>query len=323
MALNFPMGNRGQAAITDALYFLLIVSGLSVFLFVFSMNYGNTVTEKMRNESRAEYAASAFKTIFYSSTPRVAGSPLEDTLEVDYLLAAIKEDFASNAPIAAANPGQSKLTRTKVTLANNVAGIMEPIQDSYDYVFYIHHEAYAGSGMSGPAGNDTPFGEGFAFLMFFLRERNIPAGRLVDPNLMTSTAKIYVCDPGTSATRNDIDNLLNQLGSAAHSSSLAQLPVLQPNNLSKQISSQFNLAIWVSTDIPKWKDPLNPSSPEKPYTEFFGCKAWWVNAQNPATKEYEWVKCWNYAPDPNTGVYALTQNTALTQPFQKTACGIP
>ena len=41
------MNTKGQAAVTDALYFLLLVTSLSVFLFGFANSYGNNIKEQI------------------------------------------------------------------------------------------------------------------------------------------------------------------------------------------------------------------------------------------------------------------------------------
>src|SRR3989344_3312120 len=55
--------NRGQAAVTDALYFLLIVTSISVFLFSFSNGYGNTVSAQIVQNYNSDFATDALKTI--------------------------------------------------------------------------------------------------------------------------------------------------------------------------------------------------------------------------------------------------------------------
>lgn len=125
----FPQFNsKGQAALTDSLYFLLIVSGLSTMMFFYAANYGLNVQERVTNQYFREYTTSALETIVYSSTPRIAGNTLDDATEIDYLLAAVKEDFADD----------KKLVETKASLAQNIEGIMQPIAASYDYLFYIY-----------------------------------------------------------------------------------------------------------------------------------------------------------------------------------------
>jgi len=119
---------KGQAALADALFFLAIVSGLATLLFIFSNGYGLSVMEATAREYRADFATSAMKTILYSSTPRDPAVPLDKSTEVDYLLAAVKEDYADD----------KKIDESLAVLRDNIAGIMEPFADTFDYLFYLY-----------------------------------------------------------------------------------------------------------------------------------------------------------------------------------------
>ncbi|VVB99336.1 Uncharacterised protein [uncultured archaeon] len=125
------LGRRGQAAVTDAIYFLIVVSFLSIFLFSFANSYGNNVRDRISNEYSTTFATNALKTILYSSTPRdpskgIYGPSQAD--EIDYLLALVKEDYADNADISPS---------TRVVLGKTVSAVMRPVADSKDYLFYI------------------------------------------------------------------------------------------------------------------------------------------------------------------------------------------
>lgn len=128
MALN----EKGQAAVTDALYFLTIVVGLSSFLFVFAVTYGNLVDAKINQTYEVDYTTSALKTVFYSSAPRDATKTLATegackTDEIDYLLALVKEDYLNGADI----------NETNRLLSKNVRAVMRPLEKSHDYLFYM------------------------------------------------------------------------------------------------------------------------------------------------------------------------------------------
>ena len=233
------LNKKGQAAITDALYFLMIVSGLSVFLFAFSMGYGTIITEDLERQYGTEFASSAFKTILYSSTPRIEGKALEDAREVDYLMAAVKEDFADNGD----------LDRTSGVLANNVVGIMEPLQDNFDYVFFIYVP-------------ETEGFPGFPALMFHLHKRTfIDTDRRVDP-AYTSGSEIWICKPkdvvhppSAHETMTQLELLLTQLGSISMTTIPTRLEMLEdkipdPGGFSETITTvkgRVGLAMWVST----------------------------------------------------------------------------
>ena len=99
MALN----SKGQAAVTDALYFLLIVTGVSILLFSFANSYGNTVREKITSNYNTTFSTDALKTILYSSTPRDPSKSLYDDptrIEVDHLLEVLKEDYSDDGSIS-------------------------------------------------------------------------------------------------------------------------------------------------------------------------------------------------------------------------------
>src|SRR3989344_744839 len=121
--------SRGQAAVTDALYFILIVTTLSIFLFGFANSYGSNVSSQINAESSTTFATNSLKTILYASTPRDASKSLsDDTAEVDYLLSIIKEDYYDDQNIGDAE---------KKVLGKAVSSILNPVQDNFDYAFYI------------------------------------------------------------------------------------------------------------------------------------------------------------------------------------------
>jgi len=123
------MNENGQAAVTDALYFLMIVTFLSVFLFGFANSYGNSVKEQIGDEFNTTFATNALKTILYSSTPRdFQKSIYDEDAEIDSLLAIIKEDYSDDQKID---------NIEKVVLGKTISSILSPIEDSIDYVFYI------------------------------------------------------------------------------------------------------------------------------------------------------------------------------------------
>jgi len=123
------MNQKGQAAVTDALYFLLIVTFLSVFLFGFANNYGNTVRELITDEYNSTFATNALKSILYASTPRDPNYDVfDDEAEIDYLLAILKEDYADDQDI-------DEIERK--VLGKTILSIMSPVGDTFDYIFTI------------------------------------------------------------------------------------------------------------------------------------------------------------------------------------------
>ncbi len=123
------MNQKGQAAVTDALYFVLIVTSLSIFLFGFANSYGSSVREQITNEYNTTFATNALKAILYSSTPRDVSQSLgQPDAEIDYLLAVVKEDYADD---------QLLNERERKVLGKAISKVLSPIQDSTDYAFYI------------------------------------------------------------------------------------------------------------------------------------------------------------------------------------------
>jgi len=123
------MNSTGQAAVTDSLYFILIVTFLSIFLFGFSSSYGNSIKEQVNNEFNTTFATNALKSILYSSTPRDPDDSIENKgAEIDYLLAILKEDYADNELIDESE---------RMVLGKTISKVLSPVQDTLDYALYI------------------------------------------------------------------------------------------------------------------------------------------------------------------------------------------
>ncbi len=212
--MEIALSQRGQAALTDSLYFLLIVSGLSAFLFYFTVNYGVMVERQLARQYSTEYAKSALETILYSSMPRTPGISLEDAAEIDYLLAAVKEDYADDG----------QLDETKEILAQNLTGIMYPFAASFDYLFYIY------------------IPDKKEFVIAFLRAGKVeaqPSGEKTQ--LLVGRGSIMICSP---SSMDKLDNFLSGMGQTAQSISRMQLIDAEGRYLPAQIS----LTMWVPTD---------------------------------------------------------------------------
>jgi hypothetical protein len=120
-------GIKGQAAITDALFFLVIVMGLVSFLFFFTSQYGRTVGEYATSKYGSDYATSALKTVLYSSFSRNEFPLDSPEAEVDFLVAAIKEDYADD----------ENINYFKDDLTSSISSVMKPVNNSFDYFFFI------------------------------------------------------------------------------------------------------------------------------------------------------------------------------------------
>ena len=125
----FLRNKKGQAAVTDPLYFLVIVTGLCVFLIGFANQYGITIAERTARQYTTDYCSSALKTVLYSSINRAEGGLTADD-EVDYLLVYLKEQHAKD-PSADLPPAVQK------KIADNIKQAMGPFGGAYDYLFYL------------------------------------------------------------------------------------------------------------------------------------------------------------------------------------------
>lgn len=130
MALNC----KGQAAMMDAIYLLVIVASLSVVLFNFSSSYGNTVSNYLSSQYGVDFVTSALKTILYSSVPKDA-LQLEDSKEIDYLLAFLKQDYASSKTSSTGDYFLSLQARE--VLRQSVKTAMSPMASRFDFAFFI------------------------------------------------------------------------------------------------------------------------------------------------------------------------------------------
>ncbi len=232
------MNRKGQAAVADAIYFLMVVGILSSLLFFFSTGHGTLVSQQLALEYRSEYATSALKTMLYSSTPRVLGTSLEDATEVDFLLAAVKEDYADNGEFDVVKPA----------IVNNVMAVMEPVADTFDYIYYIY----------------IINTEEFAFFMLYTSNFDLPkdtGSGSARTEVKGVERAIYLCNP---TTLNKADPLITGVGRLYQTGSRMQLVKIKPGQSGYQdFDAHVNFAMWVSTDLPDVK-PVPGSSNTSP-----------------------------------------------------------
>ncbi|GEM_PF-950720 len=257
---------RGQAAVTDALYFLLIVTGITIFLFGFANTYGTSVDAEVVKNYNVDFTTDALKTILYSSVPRDPESPnglyptseQEDKIEIDHLLAYVKEDYSDN---------QDLEPETKKVLGENIQGILAPISDNFDYLFFISTPEV------------TPVAPQKFVFLFFHKSNLQPVApdgdgfRPLDPSevkrdsiigVPTGEAayKDYYCatEPasGTGTTvdysdlRDDLDQLIANVGDTSQSSSKIKLvKVSSGTSGTEDVPAQTDLIIWNSTILKK------------------------------------------------------------------------
>ena len=219
------VNEKGQAAVTDAIYFLMIVSGLSTLLFFFSVNYGGAVDEQLGLEYLSEYAVSAQKTLLYSSITRVPGLTLENSHEVDFLLAAMKEDFADNAQFDDMN----------VMLVNSVVGLMEPLADSFNYMYYIYVNDMAE----------------FPFFMLYVRKWPSWSNQGGKIEIEKGTSEIYLCDPSSLSKLGDLVTNVGLVYQSTSEMKLAKLKRSGNETGYDTFSSHATLAMWTVTGLPE------------------------------------------------------------------------
>ncbi len=195
-------GIKGQAAVTDALFFLIIVMALVSFLFFFTSQYGRSVGEYATSKYGSDYATSALKTILYSSFPR-DGLELEDSHEVDFIIVGIKEDYASD----------QNINYFRKHLTSSISKVMDPVKNSFDYFFFIR----------------VSEGEGriFSYPYFFLSRREFSYekdGPFVSE--VESTDLNYYCNATNSLNQTKIDNFMVFVGSKGQAVSSLTFPLV-------------------------------------------------------------------------------------------------
>ncbi|MCX6798771.1 MAG: hypothetical protein NTW59_01590 [Candidatus Diapherotrites archaeon] len=208
-------GMRGQAALSDSLYFLLIVSGLCAFLFFFAANYGLVVEQQVVRQYRSEYATASLETILYSSTPRDPSKALDQAEEVDYLLAAVKEDYADD----------QVLDDTNAILTEGIKTIMEPFADNSDYMFFIY----------------MPEKKKFVYNLFFVTEFEVSGKEVTQTRKAT-----LLCNP---KSLDDVEETITGVGAIAQSNSSMQMIEIAEGGAEKYPPAQVNLTMWVPTEI--------------------------------------------------------------------------
>jgi len=132
------MGERGQAALVDSLFFIAIVATICTGLFYFAVNYGLGTESLLNSFYSTDFAMDSLKVITYINIMRdgsavmLGNDPVGGIKEYDYLLALIKEDFSKSGAIS---------RTTNIAVANTLYSVLKPFDDSVDYVFYISRES--------------------------------------------------------------------------------------------------------------------------------------------------------------------------------------
>ena len=246
------LNSKGQAAVTDAMYFLLVVTFLSIFLFGFANSYGNSIKQQINDEFSTTFATNALKTILYSSTTRSPGVKITDPdAEIDYLLVILKEDYADD---------QQLDSDEREVLGETISTILTPIEDQIDYIFLI-----------------TAFEEANKdFIFFYIHTTNfieedadIPGRGFVfyrtDPdkphaNYFCAIKKDDDGDPipgydGFEITQKNLKRLLANIGPTSEAASTIRLTKINRSDGSlESIEAQVDLIMWNAIWLGKTAD---------------------------------------------------------------------
>jgi len=249
--INNRRNQKGQAAITDALFFLTIIVTLSVLLFKFSSTYGDRIDLATSNLYFKEYSNSAMKTIFYSEVPLDYSLDVDKADEVDYLMTSIKADYFKDGVIGKTPPGPGgndhlyineisgeESDIAKYNLYHTIKAVMYPLP-TYDYIFYLYNIDL----------------EKFEFVLIKITDfgaETTGTGYISTYNPSSMEPKYYLCDP---INYSEIRNLVSKVNRVYASSIPLQFVVGQEN---RQINNTF--ATWAATTAIKPADLVNPTT---------------------------------------------------------------
>ncbi len=234
---NKKMKNAAQAAVTDALFLLVIISVLTGFLFLFAANYGKGVADQVNRNDNYEFVSSALKTIMYQSVPRDSNqvintlSPDPDQ-ELDYLMALVKEDYADDQILS---------ENTQRNIARAVVSVMRPIADTQDYVFAMNTA------------------QKYVFVMvwrtkFVVQQVEGKTQRFqnvqVDPK---ESHELFFCNP--SLSDNVMQRLFLRVGNTVQAQALVNMVEFSGNSFllsldTSDVRAGVLLATWIATPIP-------------------------------------------------------------------------
>ncbi len=218
MALN----KKGQASLTDAMYFLIVISGLSTLMFVYTADYGIQISNQLDKQYKAEYATSALKTILNSSVSRDNNPNFKDSEEVDYLLALLKEDYGVDGKLE---------KETKKIIAKKIQSVMLPLQPTFDYVFYIY---------------DNDVSEFVLIVLFGGEHVGLQSKSVLNSNLGNGLTKrsLRLC---TAKVHSDIESdFLTKIGSVSRAPLLSI--VLPSVSDSSNVVAFSSLIMWPATN---------------------------------------------------------------------------
>ena len=245
--MEMMMGNKGQAAVTDALYFLSIITGLCILLFSYSSGYGASIDSMLSAKYNTDFCTDSLRTILYSSTPRNSADDIYDPdAEIDSLLAYTKEDYYMK---------KSFNRETMLVLQKVVQDVVAPKADSFDYLFTI----------------TLPSTEEYIFVLMHVSNYSYEArheeGRRYEvPILDIAKPKVDMfcgydnSNPSHNSVEvNDITTLLAKLSKTVQASTRISLI---PDDAEDLVNARADLIMWTPTIIgtldyyktdPHWK----------------------------------------------------------------------
>jgi len=242
---------KGQAAITDALFFLTIIVTLSVLLFKFSSTYGDRIDLATSNLYFKEYSNSAMKTIFYSEVPLDYSLDVDSAGEVDYLMTSIKADYFKDGVIGKMPTGVGGNDHqyineisgedsdiAKYNLYHTIKAVMYPLP-TYDYIFYLYNINF----------------ERFEFVLVKITDFGTGVsntGYQVTYVPTNMQPKYYLCNPNSYSNIRSLVEKVNRV----YASSIPLQFVVQ--NEDKQINNTF--ATWAATTAIKESDLTNSAT---------------------------------------------------------------
>ena len=122
---------KGQAAITDALFTLLIISSLCLMLYSFAATYGSDIMTHFLRQYAVDYTTDALRTFLYCSAARQPDLNLNEEEAIpDYTLVLLKEAYFE---MKQSEDGTFNEERVK-TFISTIRTIMQPLADQFDYM---------------------------------------------------------------------------------------------------------------------------------------------------------------------------------------------
>lgn len=227
-----PLGSRGQAAVTDSFYFLMIVTGLCILLFSYSSNYGVSIDSSLARKYTSDFATDALKTFLYSSTPRNPANSIYDSgIEIDHLLAYIKEDYYQRNGESLKKNFSPEVEKV---IQSSISRILSPVSDSSDYLLTF----------------SIPTSGEYIFVLLHLSNYSISEtfseGKLIGTVALGSPPKgDLFCNRNNALTQNKIRDLLARAGRTVQSSAIVLLPTPTETNLKAQV----DLIMWTPSTI--------------------------------------------------------------------------